>query len=194
MRAIVMAGGRAKRLNYVEKPLLEFLGRPLVEYVLRAVEVGEIEEAVVATSPFTTKTKEFVRELGYAVVETPGKGYVRDMLFAMERLNFKRALVVASDLPLLRQEEIRWAIWAYTRANCPSVAVLCTRDVYKKYQLNHELEMEQGIPTGVNFVDITSRRDCYIVTSNPRFALNINYPEDLRKGEELYKRLNDLQC
>ncbi len=193
MKALVMAGGKAKRLNYVEKPILEFLGKPIIEYVLTALDIGEIEDVVVATSPFTPKTAELMRELGYAVVETPGRGYVQDMLFAMERLNFQRALVIASDLPLLRREDIRWALEAYSMADCPSAAVLCTREVYEKYHLNYDMEMEQGVPTGVNFVDITSKRDCYIITSNPRFALNINYPGDIKKGEELYKKLN-LQC
>jgi adenosylcobinamide-phosphate guanylyltransferase len=57
--ALIMAGGKGKRMRLpVEKPLLPFLGKPLIDWVVEAVESAEkVSEFYVVTSGNTPETE-----------------------------------------------------------------------------------------------------------------------------------------
>ena len=61
--ALIMAGGKGKRMRLaVEKPLLPFLGKPLIDWVVEAVASAEkVSEFYVVTSENTPETEKLCR-------------------------------------------------------------------------------------------------------------------------------------
>jgi len=79
--ALIMAGGRGKRIGLpVEKPLLPFLGKPLVDWVAEAVASAQnVSQFYIVTSPNTPETGNHCRRKGWKVLRTDGKGYHTDL-------------------------------------------------------------------------------------------------------------------
>ena len=72
--ALIMAGGKGKRMGLpIEKPLLPFLGKPLVDWVAEAVASAQnVSEFYIVTSPNTPKTEKHCQSKGWNVcVQTP---------------------------------------------------------------------------------------------------------------------------
>jgi adenosylcobinamide-phosphate guanylyltransferase len=194
MDALIMAGGRGTRLKLkVEKPLLEFNGKPLVAHVLAALSgARSIERIFAATTAYTPRTAEFLKNTGVEVVTTPGHGYVADLRFAVEVLGLGATLLVASDLPLLRAQEIEEVASEYRRRDSPALAVLVPISVFRRYGLTPTLVMGNLVPTGVNVVNgrnLEGKEEIYI-TENIRLAVNVNSLEDIKKADEIRRILN----
>ena len=84
LRIIIMAGGRAARMNRVEKALLRLRGRSLIEYILDvARKLGG--ELCVAPSRHTPLTKRWCIERGIPIIETMGEGYSKDLRYIASR-------------------------------------------------------------------------------------------------------------
>ena len=102
LRIVVMAGGRATRMNGVEKALLKLRGKPLIEYLLDvAGELGG--EFYIAPSKHTPLTKRWCIEKGIQIIETAGEGYSRDLRYVASRVN-RPLLFLPVDAPFLTAE------------------------------------------------------------------------------------------
>ncbi|MGF3523237.1 MAG: NTP transferase domain-containing protein, partial [Candidatus Bathyarchaeia archaeon] len=69
---LVMAGGKGKRMGLpLEKPLLPFLGKPLVDWVVEAAKAAtKVSEVYVVTSPNTPETEKWCLTKGWKVLRT----------------------------------------------------------------------------------------------------------------------------
>jgi len=102
LKIVVMAGGRASRMNGVEKALLRLRGKPLIEYVLDvAGELGG--ELYIAPSRHTPLTKRWCIERGIQLIETAGEGYSRDLRYVASRVD-RPILFLPVDAPFLTAE------------------------------------------------------------------------------------------
>lgn len=191
--AIVMAGGRATRMGGVEKPMLSFRGKPLIDYSLEALGVGEVEEVVVAVTPNTPRARTYLGKKRVETIITPGEGYVEDLSYALRELGPGKTLTLTSDLPLVRKEEVRYVLQEYSLRGCPSLAVVAERELCRRLGLRVDMELPQGIPTGINVVDSSNLEgeECYLVVNNLRLAVNVNYLQDLDKAEEILKEVEN---
>ena len=81
-----MAGGRGTRLKIpVEKPLFKLHDKPLIKYVLDNLSASKlVEKVIIATSPHTPKTKDYVDNLDYEILETPGVNYLNDLSLILD--------------------------------------------------------------------------------------------------------------
>ena len=63
--ALVMAGGKGTRMGTrTEKPLIELGGDPMIKRVIDALSASKkVSEIIIATSPNTPKTHEFVQKM-----------------------------------------------------------------------------------------------------------------------------------
>jgi adenosylcobinamide-phosphate guanylyltransferase len=79
--ALIMAGGLGERMGLpVEKPLLPFLGKPLVDWVAQAVASAQnVSEFYVVTSANTPETEKHCQSKGWNVLRTDTKGYHNDL-------------------------------------------------------------------------------------------------------------------
>jgi adenosylcobinamide-phosphate guanylyltransferase len=99
-----MAGGRGSRMGLpVEKPMLPFLGKPLLDWVADAVlEAKKVSEFYVVTSSNTPQTEEHCRSMGWKVLRTDAKGYHDDLKQAVGRLGWTGpVLTMPSDVPAI---------------------------------------------------------------------------------------------
>ncbi len=73
--ALVMAGGKGTRMQIrEEKPLIKVCGKPVIEYVIAALQhAKKINRIIVATSACTPKTAHHLSSFPVQVVETPGQ-------------------------------------------------------------------------------------------------------------------------
>ncbi|MGB9212106.1 MAG: NTP transferase domain-containing protein [Halobacteriota archaeon] len=187
-----MAGGKGERLGLggVEKPLLEFKGRPLIEHVFAALNKSQIERVVTVTSPRTPCTTRWAREARIQVVKAPGQGYIQDYAWASNRLGLQGpVLIIAADLPLIDYRLIDRII--QSRANAESSAL----GVYLPYEFCDEANVTPDlafaadakllVPTGINIVDAShldqSQKEQMFIIRDESLLYNINRRSDLSR-------------
>lgn len=189
--AIVMAGGKGTRMrSNQEKPLLEVLGRPLIQNVLNALLSSKnIEKVLVATSIHAPQTARWVKNKGLATIETPGRGYVEDMAFILSRpdLRDETIVTVTADLPLLTGEVIDEVIEYYQQCQKPALSVMVPVEIFYKHCLQPSMVWENLVPSGLNILrgNDTEQDEELLVLGKLEVALNINSPEDIISLERL---------
>jgi len=118
-----MAGGLGTRLQMGEKPMVSLFGRPLIDWVVSALETAA-DRIFVATTDHVPETMEWAERMGLYLVETPGEGYVPDMISAVEEAGIDDpVLIVMADLPLLRGDIVEEIIEVYESVPEPALSV-----------------------------------------------------------------------
>ena len=100
--ALIMAGGKGKRIGLpVEKPLLPFLGKPLIDWVAEAVSCArKVSEFYVVTSPNTPETEKHSLNMSWKVLRTNANGYHNDLKQAARQANMLGPiLTIPADSP-----------------------------------------------------------------------------------------------
>ncbi|MEV4570596.1 NTP transferase domain-containing protein [Nonomuraea sp. NPDC049419] len=92
--AVILAGGRARRLGGADKPALTVGGRPLVEHVIAAVSGAG---AIVVAGP----ERRPVPGVVYVREEPPGSGPVPALAAALPHVTSGWVMVLAGDLPFM---------------------------------------------------------------------------------------------
>ena len=198
MDAIVMAGGLGKRLGMGEKPCIELLGKPLISYVVDALDgAKKIDRIFVAVSPATPNTESVI--LHYyngrvKVIRTTGENYVGDMVYAVESAGIvDPVLVIMSDLPLIRPDLIDSVISEYEKCGMPAMSVHVPISVCKNLGVRPDTVFNRNgnliVPTGVNILDgkdiHQEQEDFNLILEDTELALNINTVEDLKQCKKL---------
>jgi len=196
--ALVMAGGKGTRMRLRgEKPMLKVGGKPMIQHVLDALKKAEgVDEIVVAVSKHTPRTAEAMERLSVKVLETPGKGYVSDMQYAVKKLKLNTVLTISSDLPLVTDEIIDEAIERYERCGKPALTVAAPAETRERLGLKLDYIIEgkgrRLVPAGINLID--GRRidepeleEEVLVVDREEVAVNVNTPEDLRIVEQFFR-------
>ncbi|MFB6072508.1 MAG: NTP transferase domain-containing protein [Halobacterium sp.] len=172
-----MCGGRGTRLDAdVEKPLFEVGGRPMVDRVRDALAESRVDATHAVVSPHAPATHEHVAGR-LPVVETPGDGYVDDLLVALEHVD-QPALTVAADLPLLDGRVVDGVLDAADGSTSVRVPAALKRLLGASTD-----ETGDWVPTGVNVV--ASDDDAVYRTYDARLAVNVNHRSDAELAERL---------
>lgn len=191
LSALIMAGGEGTRLEAdVEKPLLELDGRFLIDYALEAVGGCEhVDNFWVVTSPHTRMTERYLKEKPVQVLQTPGDGYVEDLVFAIERLDLEKTLVVSADLPLLTSEDLNWIIEEYLKQGQPALTVMVPLEVVEKSGIRADTVIDGYVPAGVNIVDGKNLNgsEFKLITKESKFAVNVNMISDYKAASRRIK-------
>ena len=198
MDAIVMAGGLGKRLGMGEKPCIEVMGKPLISYVVDALEKAEnIGRIFVAVSPATPNTETVVSNYygdRIKVIRTAGGNYVGDMVYAVESAGIVEPfLIIMSDLPLIRPELIDYIVSKYEKCGKPAMSVHVPISVCKDLGIRPDTVFNRDgnliVPTGVNILDgkdiHKEQEDFNLILEIPELALNINTVDDLKQCKKL---------
>lgn len=198
--ALVMAGGRGTRMRITqEKPLIQVCGKPVIEYVLAALnDAKKIDSIIVATSSCTPKTTQLMKHLGVQVIETPGKDYVSDMGYAVQTLKLGVFLAIAADLPLVKGEMIDSIVERYERCGKPALTVVVPLKTKAKLGMCIEYSFKTGdeevVPVGINVInghkqygDEWLDQDIYLM-NRQELAVNINTVSELQLAELLLNK------
>lgn len=203
MHAILMAGGAGSRLGLnVEKPLLEVRGRKLIDYVIQALLNSSIEEIFAILSPSALKTREYLEKSypNIKVVEAPGKGYIADYIYAVEKTGLREPfLLLAGDLPLITSVIIEEIIEVYGSVNKPALAVYVPLSLFEELGLKPSIVLEKFnikvVPSGINILHggrIHEEQEEYVyISKKVELAVNLNTLDDLKFAEEFLSQRID---
>ena len=195
--ALVMAGGRGTRMNSGhEKPLTMIRGKPLIQYVLEALQDSlQVDKIVVATSPQTPETALFIEKIvseknEISVLPTSGAGYIEDLTYALSRDDFANEIIltITSDLPLITGSIIDQVLKEYQKSPKPAMSVMVPVEIFCEHGLQPSLVLEKGVPSGLNILrgNDTEQDEEVLVLGKIELALNINSPEDIISLEKLW--------
>jgi adenosylcobinamide-phosphate guanylyltransferase len=198
--ALIMAGGKGKRLGLkIEKPLLPFLGKPLVEWVIEAVKSAEkISRFYIVTSQQTLETEKKCMSDGYKVIRTNGKGYHDDLKQAiLENGLCCPVLTIPADLPALTGEFLDKIVSTYEREGKDALAVFVPIEKREELGLSvsstDEFEGVDYAVSGVNIINgakmsVEKLKTSAIITEQIEASLNINTLRDLEIATKILQK------
>ncbi len=203
--ALIMAGGRGKRMGLpVEKPLLPFLGKPLIDWVAEALACAEkVSEFYVVTSINTPETEKHCLSKGWTVLRTEAKGYHNDLKQAILTASLMGpVLTIPADLPAITGEFLDKIIGEFEACGKDFFAVFVPISTRASLGLSvsstDEHKGEWYAVSGVNIVNGAKSQSegkietSAIITKEVEVLLNINTLKDLEIAERIMQdnRLN----
>jgi len=189
-----MAGGRGSRLNRGEKPMVTIFGRKLIEYVALALEESSVENIYVATTENVPLTRAWALDWSLSVVDTPGMGFVPDMISAVNGVEVADPImVIMADLPLITSEIIDTIIEVYEGRPEPALSTHTPLDLHRRLGRRPDsLFNYRGqliVPSGINVLDggeiEREQEDYHLIMERIELAVNVNVAEDLRLCERI---------
>ena len=205
--ALIMAGGKGSRMGLpVEKPLLMFLGKPLVDWVAQAVaDAAKVSEFYVVTSANTPETEKHCLSMGWKVLRTDAKGYHNDLKQAVLKANLTGpVLTMPSDVPAITGQFLDKVIEAFEVCGKDFLAVFVpikTRlDLGLSISSTDEYKGVWYAVSGVNIVNGSKIQGegkietSAIITEEIEVLLNINTVKDLEIAERIAKKAQKTSC
>jgi len=173
MIALLMCGGRGRRLNMGEKPLAKVLSKRLVDHMLDNLAEFEV---VAVTSPYTPRTEEYLKKQGVECFRAKGLGFVQDYMETVKQLKlFEPILIVSSDIVILKNNLIEEIVSFYFKSETKALQTVSTK------------------PIGINIIDgyfIDDEQSEVLYKIDDWDAININTKEDIKRAEELWSLMS----
>jgi len=189
-----MAGGRGSRLKRGEKPMVTIFGRRLIEYVALALEESSVERIHIATTENVPLTREWALDWNLSVLDTPGMGFVPDMIYAVKAAEVADPImIVMADLPLINSDLIDTIIEVYEGRPEPALSTHTPLDLHRRLGRRPDsLFNYRGqliVPSGINVLDggeiEREQEDYHLIMERIELAVNVNVAEDLRLCERI---------
>jgi len=198
--ALIMAGGKGTRMGLpVEKPLLPFLGKPLIDWVAEAVACAEkVSEFYVVTSMNTPETEKHCLSKGWKVLRTEAKGYHDDLKQAVLAAGLMcSVLTIPADLPAVTGKFLDKVICEFEACGKDFFAVFVPITTRESFGLSvsstDEYIGKWYAISGVNIVNGAKIQGegkietSAIITEEIEVLLNINTLKDLEISEKIVK-------
>ncbi|WP_407423730.1 NTP transferase domain-containing protein [Methanobrevibacter sp.] len=197
--AIVMAGGRGTRLKTpVEKPLFKIHDKPLIKYVLDNLESSKlVEKVIIATSPNTPETSDYIKDFGYEILDTPGVDFLHDLSLILDHFEKKSSsdvlLFINADLPFITGESIDYILETYFEHGKDALSTLIPVEIFNDLNLKYEYEYKGLVPVGVNILrSVNKIQDEYqLVMEKEELAFNINTLQDAGFADKYTFKYNE---
>ena len=199
--ALIMAGGKGKRMGLqIEKPLLPFLGKPLIDWVVDAVaSAGKVSEFYVVTSGNTPETEKHCMSHGWKVLRTDAKGYHNDLKQAVLKADIiGPVLTIPADLPAITGKFLDKVVNAFESSGKDYLAVFVPIKTRESLELSVSSTDEyKGVwyaVSGVNIVNGTKLQEqgkietSVIITEEIEVLLNINTTKDLEIAQKIVSK------
>lgn len=204
---LIMAGGKGKRMGAlpVEKPLLPFLGKPLIDWVAEAVaSAKDVSEFFVVTSANTPETEKHCKLKGWQFLRTDAKGYHDDLKQAVRDACLTGpVLTIPADLPAVTGEFLDKVIDAFEVSGKDFLAVFVPVEKRQSLGLSVDSTDEyKGVWYAVSGVNIVNGlkiqgqekiETSAIVTEEVEMMLNINTLSDLEIAKRTLQNRRRLQ-
>ena len=194
--AILMAGGMGTRLKVpCEKPLFKLHDKPLIKYVIDNLKSSRlIDKIVIAVSPNTRQTTEYLRSLNedYKILDTSGDDYLKDLSYILdyfEKRSKEDILVfINADLPFISSQTIDEVITHYLNSDKDALSVLVPVEVFEDLGLEYSYDFDGKVPSGLNILRSENiiQDENQLVLAKVELALNINTIPDSEIAEKLY--------
>lgn len=181
----------------VEKPLLPFLGKPLVDWVAEAVASARmVSDFYVVTSANTPETEKRCNIKGWKFLRTDARGYHEDLKQAVHDAGLSNAvLTIPSDLPAVTGKFLDKVINTFEVSGKDFLAVFVPIEKRERLDLSVSSTDEyKGVwyaVSGVNIINGTKIQEegkietSAIITEEFEVLLNINTLKDLEVAERI---------
>lgn len=197
--AFIMAGGKGKRMGVlqVEKPLMPFFGKPLIDWVVEAVvSAKSVSEFFVITSANTPETEKRCKLKGWEFLRTDAKGYHDDLKQAAREASLTGPiLTIPADLPAVTGDFLDKVINTFEVSEKDFLAVFVPIERRERLGLSIDSTDEyDGVWYAVSGVNIVNGKKiqgdskvetCAMITDDVEVLLNINTMKDLEIAENL---------
>jgi len=197
MHALIMAGGEGSRLDRGEKPLLLVHGKPMIAYVIDAFSAAGIVP-VVAASPKTPMTMNWCRAQGIAFCKAEGRGYIEDMISAVQTLDDQHPLFVCvADIPCITPRIIQHIADSYSVSGKDACSVWVPATLVRSCRggmpYREHISGIEACPVGINILrgDLIEQpqEELQVLLNEPCLSLNVNTPADLARAEDFLKQV-----
>ena len=190
LTAVIMAGGKSRRLGGIDKPLIEIYGQRLIDRIFHAVSACCREVLISSNTP------QLYHSFPAAVIPDlyPGRGALGGLYSCLRQASFPAAFIVAGDMPFISAAAIRY-LWSQHRGY--DVCLPRSSDgrqplhaIYKKsclVAIKKQLEAGQLKISGF-FPEVRVREvltEPYPDLFTPRYFFNLNTPDDISKARQL---------
>ena len=197
--AIVMAGGRGTRLKTpVEKPLFKLHDKPLIKYVLDNLNSSKlVEKIIIATSPNTPETTDYIRNFNHEILDTPGVDYLNDLSFILDYFENRSSedilLFINADLPFIDGRCIDYILEYYFESKKEALSTLIPVSIFNDLNLKYEYEYKGLVPVGVNILKSINKvqDECQLTIEKEELAFNINTLQDAEIANEYTFKYNE---
>lgn len=199
-----MAGGKGTRMGLpVEKPLLPFLGKPLIDWVADAVQSAEkVSQFYVVTSASTAETEKRCKSKGWKFLRTDAKGYHEDLKQAVRQAGLTGpVLTMPADVPAVTGKFLDKVVSAFEVCGKDFLAVFVPIEKRKELELSISSTDEyKGIWYAVSGVNIVNGKKIQeqgkietsaIITEETEVLLNINTTKDLEIAEKIMRKTKE---
>ncbi len=196
--AVIMAGGKGSRMGLpAEKPLLPFLGKPLIDWVTEAIlEAKKVSEFYVITSSNTPNTEKHCQNIGWKILHTDAKGYHNDLKQAVSMANLTGPiLTIPSDIPAITGKVLDKIIASFEVCGKDFLAVFVPlksrQDLGLSISSTDEYKGVWYAVSGINIINGTKIlcegkiETSAIITEETEVLLNINTTKDLEIAEKI---------
>jgi len=196
--ALIMAGGKGSRMSLtVEKPMLPFLGKPLIDYVIAAIyQAKNVTSFYVVTSNNTPNTEQHCKTMNWKTVHTDAQGYHSDLKQAVRKTNLTGpVLTMPSDVPAITGIFLDKVICEFEQCGKDFLAVFVP--IKKRFDLGlsiSSIDEYKGVSyavSGINIINGTMiQRDGKIetsalITEETEVLLNINTLKDVEIAQKI---------
>jgi adenosylcobinamide-phosphate guanylyltransferase len=198
--ALIMAGGKGKRIGLpVEKPLLPFLGKPLIDWVAEAViSAKKVSEFYVVTSLNTPETEKHSLNRGWKILRTNADGYHNDLKQAARQAKMSGPiLTIPADSPAVTGKFLDKIVDQFEKGGKDFYTVFVPISAREKLGLSVDSTDEYMgkwyAVSGVNIINgAKSQTEGKIetnalITEEYEVLLNINTLNDLEIAEKIMK-------
>jgi adenosylcobinamide-phosphate guanylyltransferase len=185
------------RLERGEKPLILVRGKPMIAYVIDAFSTAGFVP-VVAASPKTPMTMNWCRAQGIAFCRTEGKGYVEDMIGAVQTLDDQHPLFICvADIPCITSRIIQHIAASYSESGKDACSVWVPATLVRACRggmpyREHICGIE-ACPVGINILrgDLIEQpqEELQVLLNEPCLSLNVNTPDDLARAEDFLQQI-----
>ena len=180
-----------------EKPLFKLHDKPLIKYVIDNLKSSRlIDEIVIAVSPNTRKTTEYLESLNddFIILDTSGEDYLKDLSYILDYFEKKSKedilLFINADLPFISTETIDYVINYYLANDKDALSVIVPVEVFERLGLKYSYEFNGCVPSGLNILRSENiiQDETQLVLEKVELALNINTIPDSEIAEKLYSK------
>jgi adenosylcobinamide-phosphate guanylyltransferase len=160
----------------------------MIKSIIQALYgVEKIDSIIVATTKYTPKTEEYIKNEDIKIIRTPGEGYVSDLRFIISKFNSNEVLLtITADLPLIKSSTLDYVIDKYENCGKDALCVAVHPELFRRYNLKPSWQLKSIIPSGLNILrSINMQQDEEVLLINEmELALNINSQDDIKFLEE----------
>lgn len=196
--ALITAGGKGSRIKEIgtEKPMIDLLGRPIIDYVIDALkESSHIKDVYISVSPNTPLTKQHLKNKDVIIIDTSGEEYCVDLNYSMSQMKTKEVFICPADMPLLSSSGIDFVIEGYYNSGVHSYSVAAPYSLLVSLGISPTYSLPvngvKSVFCGVSVLDrldmlsMKSLSEGYVLTENIELIININTIIELKIAEEV---------